>query len=68
MQITTAQLNQAAALLGTTDKNLVFAAIIKTLVDAGLSVKEAFEAIFGEGSYDKFTGQVYEALRAKAGV
>jgi hypothetical protein len=68
MQITTAQLNQAAALLGTTDKNLVFAAIIKTLVDAGLSVKEAFEAIFGEGSYVTFTGQVYEALRAKVGV
>lgn len=30
------------------------------------SVKQAFEQTFGEGSYDKFAGELYDALRAKA--
>lgn len=28
------------------------------------SVKLAFEAVFGEGSFDQFAGDMYEALRA----
>lgn len=30
------------------------------------SVKEAFEKMFGEGSYEKFAGELYDELRAKA--
>lgn len=66
MKVTAAQLNQVAAMLKTTDKNVVFSAVIKTLVDAGLEVNEAFDAVFGEGAYTKFSGQIYDALRAKA--
>jgi len=65
MQITTAQLNQVANLLGTKDKNVVFSAVIQFLVKSGLAIDEAFEMVFGEGSYERFAGQVYEALRAK---
>lgn len=65
MTITANQLNQVAELIGTTDKNVVFSVVIKHLVDAGLSVELAFESVFGEGAYKKFSGQVYDALRAK---
>lgn len=65
MQITTAQLNEVATLLNTTDKNVVFSAVIHTLVKAGgVAVDVAFEMVFGEGSYQRFAGQVYDALRA----
>jgi hypothetical protein len=30
------------------------------------SVKQAFEKTFGEGSYEKFAGEMYDALRAKS--
>jgi len=29
------------------------------------SVKEAFENTFGEGSYEKFAGELYDELRAR---
>ena len=29
------------------------------------SVKEAFERTFGEGSYEKFAGELYDELRAR---
>lgn len=65
--ITAAQLNQVAELLGTTDKNVVFSAVIQTLVkQGGIPVRDAFEMVFGEGSYMKFAGEIYHALRAKA--
>ena len=66
MQITTAQLNQVAALLGTTDKNVVFSAVLKTLTDAGMAFNHAFDALFGAGAYESFAGSVYDALKAKA--
>lgn len=65
MQITATQLNQVAELIGTTDKNVVFSAVIKTLVEAGVSLDAAFDTLFGEGSFKKFSGSVYDALRAK---
>lgn len=65
MQITATQLNQVAELIGTTDKNVVFSAVIKTLVEAGVSLDAAFDTLFGEGSFKKFSGNVYDALRAK---
>ena len=65
MQITATQLNQVAELIGTTDKNVVYSAVIKTLVEAGVSLDVAFDTLFGEGSFKKFSGNVYDALRAK---
>jgi hypothetical protein len=65
MQITTAQLNQVAALIGTTDKNVVFSAVLKTLTEAGVRIDTAFDMLFGDGSFKQFAGNVYDALRTK---
>lgn len=65
MQITAEQLNAAAKLIGTTDKSVVFSAVLKTLVDAGVAVDVAFDMLFGDGAYKRFAGIVYAALRAK---
>ncbi len=62
--ITNTTLNQVAALLETTDKNTVFTVVIGTLIQKGMDVKDAIESVFGEGSYEKMAGQIYEALRA----
>ena len=64
MQITTAQLNEVAKLLGTTDKNTVFRSILCTLFDQGIAVDVAFDFVFGEGAYKRFAGDVYDALQA----
>lgn len=63
-EMNTAQFNQVAELIGTTDKNTVYSVILKTLIDAGIAAHVAFDHVFGEGAYKKFAGQVYEALRA----
>ncbi len=65
MQITTAQLNQVAELIGTTDKNVVFSAVLKTLIEDGISIDAAFDWLFGDGAFKQFAGNVYDALRAK---
>ena len=65
MQITTAKLNHIAALLGTTNKDIVFSAVLKTLIEDGISVDAAVDAMFGDGSFKQFAGNVYDALRAK---
>ena len=62
--ITTAQLNQVAELIGTTDKNLVFAAVLKTLTDAGIAANIAFDMLFGNGAFEKFAGDLHGALNA----
>lgn len=67
MNITAAQMNNVAALLGTTDKNVVISAVLKTLVQSGVDMQTAFDAVFSEGAYSKFAGEVYQALRAKGG-
>jgi len=64
MTITTEQLNAVATLLNTTDKNLVFSVCIKTLVDAGASVREAVDAVLGTGRFDDIVSEVYEILTA----
>ena len=64
--ITAATLNKVAALLNTTDKNLVISVAIKTLVDAGVDLRDAFDAVLGEGAYMKMAGQVYHQLRGEA--
>ncbi len=65
MQITTEQLNAVAALLGTTDKNLVFSVCIKTLVDAGMDIADATDAVLGVGRFMEIASAVYEELTAK---
>lgn len=37
---------------------------LTAFADTG-SVKEAFERTFGEGSFEKFAGELYDELRAK---
>ena len=64
MQITAAQLNQVAALLNTTDKNLVITAAIATLVKAGVDVQVAMDAVLGAGSFMATATSVYDQLRA----
>ena len=59
------QLNAVAALLNTTDKNLVFSVCVKTLVDAGVSVRDAIDAVLGVGSFDSIASDVYDKLTAK---
>jgi len=61
---TATQLNKVAEIIGTTDKNVVFSVVIKSLTDAGVDIKVAFDMLFGEGAYMKFAGQIYDALRA----
>lgn len=64
-QITAAQLNAIAELLGTTDKNVVYSTVLKFLCDKGVAADVAFDLVFGEGAYKKFAGIVYDALNAK---
>lgn len=61
-------LSQVAALLGTTDKNVVISAVIQAMVNAGVSIDVAFDSLFGEGAYKRFAGEVYQLLRAKQGL
>ena len=56
-------LNLIAAELNTEDKNACISVAIKMLVDSGLAVNEAFDALFGEGAYLKMAGNIYHSLR-----
>jgi len=62
--ITTAQLNKVSELIGTTDKNAVFAVVLKTLTSAGIAANVAFDMLFGDGAFEKFAGDLHEALNA----
>lgn len=44
--------------------NQKISAAILANVAAGKSLKEAFDAILGNGAYDKLAGDVYDTLRA----
>ena len=64
----TAALNKIAALINsqgiTPTKEMVISLAIKTLVDAGIKFRTAFEMILGEGSYETLTNSVYDQLNA----
>ncbi len=60
----TALLNAIAAELNTTDRSLCINVAMAMLVKTGVTVADAFELLFGEGAYERFAGQVYDALRA----
>ncbi len=62
--ITTAQLNAVATLIGTTDKHLVFAACIKTLVEDGMDARTAFDFVCGKHNVDTMISELYDTLRA----
>lgn len=62
--ITAQQLNQVSKLLGTTDKSVVYGAVIKTLTEAGMTTRQAFDELFGAGAYEKTAGDIYDAIRA----
>lgn len=65
MKVTTEQLNLVATLLDTEDKSAVLSVVIGTLVkEGGMSVREAVDAVFGEGGYDKLASEVYASLKA----
>lgn len=63
--MTAAELSQVAAILGTTDKNVVFSFCIKTLIDAGVPVRDAFDRVLGEGRWNEMANDLYERFNAK---
>lgn len=65
MSKATELLNAIAEELKTTDKNLVINVAMSMLVKSGVAIDEAFDLLFGEGAYKRFSGHVYDALRAK---
>ena len=45
-------------------KNATISAQILALRAAGLSLREAFDAVLGDGAYSKLAAELYDALRA----
>jgi hypothetical protein len=50
------------AALAPNDKNLQITLCLRGLVDAGLDIKDAWEVMFGEGSWSGMATQVHAAL------
>lgn len=53
-------LNNSAAI-----KNAAISAMILTKRLEGMSMREAFDAVIGEGAYSKLAGEIYDELRAR---
>jgi hypothetical protein len=53
---------------GTAEMNMntKIAARILALVQSGMTLPEAFDAVLGAGAYLKMAGEVYDTLRARA--
>jgi hypothetical protein len=47
-------------------KNAAISAQIMSRVQAGQPLREAFDAVLGQGAYTKLAGDLYDGLRAKA--
>lgn len=66
--MTTTQLNAVAELLEANGikatKEVVFSVCIKTLTDAGVTVRDAFDAVLGAGRLEQFAGDLHAALNA----
>ena len=56
------QLNAAAALIGTTDKNAVLNVCVAALVKSGMSVDVALDTVCGAGTYENFVSELYAKL------
>lgn len=50
----------------TVEKNAIISARIIANIGNGASLKEAFDAVLGEGRYDTMVSDLYDELRAKA--
>jgi len=48
-----------------TDLNTKITAAIVAKLAQGMDVKQAIDAVMGEGAYVKVAGHIYDALRAK---
>lgn len=48
----------------TTNQKISLAILSK--VQSGTSVRDAFNAVLGQGAYEKLAGEVYDALRRAA--
>ena len=46
--------------------NSKISARILVLIGGGMTLKAAFDAVLGQGSYDKLAGEIYTALRGAA--
>lgn len=49
-------------------KNAAITIALAARLQAGMNAREAIEDLFGPGAYDVIAGEIYDALRAKAGV
>lgn len=49
-------------------KNAAISAAIMAHRENGMSLRDAFDAVLGEGAYAKLASDLYDALRAKAGL
>ena len=44
--------------------NVIISQRILSLVNEGMELRAAFDAILGQGAYEKMAGEVYDALRS----
>ena len=49
------------------DKNAQITKMLASLIASGMDVKQAINTVFGAGAYEKMAGNIYDALREKAG-
>jgi len=47
--------------------NAMISAAILVRVATGATVREAFDAVMGSGSFERLAGELYDALRAAKG-
>jgi len=45
-----------------TTKNAAISQAIKTLIDSGVTVKDAVDTVLGSGTFDAIASDVYDAL------
>ena len=49
------------------NKNAEISRRIMALVNFGIPVRTAVDTVLGAGTYDRIVGEIYDAMRAKAG-
>lgn len=52
--------------MSTAEKNKLITITLAKKIASGMDVRQAWESLFGEGSWEKMTGQIYDELRARA--
>ena len=50
----------------TTEKNKLITDALATRIKSGMTARQAWEDLFGAGSWEKFAGQIYDALQEQA--